>query len=199
MTQPPGRTAHHDGDGCTGTPRTVDTDAADDIGYRARRIITRAAISDWADTAAHADWTALHYGPPGEFFLSALLAGYVRQGLRPRGNQHEPLPQLAILVPSGDLQAVSLFEHLASRRALPGSAFDHWHAIGSARLPLQTFMLALYVGDQRGAQEQWLELHEQGRNGSPLLPLAFSAQLTLWASRAMLGDRHEARATADLN
>lgn len=45
ITPPPGRTAHHDGDGCTGQPRPVRADDADHIRYLAKRVITRAHVA----------------------------------------------------------------------------------------------------------------------------------------------------------
>lgn len=199
MTPPPGRTAHHDGDGCTGQPRTVDPDGAEAIRYRAKRLITRAAALAWPEAVIHGDWVADHYGPPGEFFLSTLMAGYVRRGFHPpTGPGFGGLPQLSLTVGDGDLEAVALIEYLASHRRLDRSPLAQGGALQAARLPVQTFMLHLHVGDTHAARRQWLVIQDIGRE-HPLLPAAFAALLTLWAARATFGSRQLAARTAPFN
>lgn len=197
-TPPPGRTAHHDGDGCTGQPRTVDPDAADAIRYRAKRLITRAATGSWPEAVIHGDWVSDHYGPPGEYFLSTLLAMYVRKGPQPRSTGMGGLPQLALTVGDGDLEATALFEFLTSHRRLQGSPLEQCGALQAARLPLQTFLMFLHVGDTPAARRQWMTVYDHGTD-APLVPAAFATLLTLWAARAMFGSRHLAAQAAPFN
>lgn len=195
MTErPPGRTAHQEGDGCTGQPRTVDTDGADAIRHRAKLLITRAHTGAWPEAVIHGDWVADHYGVPGEYFLSALLAMYVRKG--------QPIsrpgpPQLALTVGNGDLEAAALFEYLTSHRRLAAPPLEQCGALQAARLPLQTFLTFLHTGDTPAARRHWLDFHAHGTS-TPLVPAAFATLLTLWASRATFGSRHLAGQTSPL-
>ena len=199
MTPPPGRTFHRDDDGCTGQPRTVDPDGADAIRFLAKRVITRASGGAWSEVAIHADWAADHYGPPGEFFLCTLLAGYVRKGFQPpTGDLLGGLPQLALTVGDGDLEAAALYEFLLSHRRLSGSPLEQCGALQAARLPLQTFLMFLHVGDTPAARRQWLHVYDHGTQ-APLIPPAFASLLVLWAARATFGSRHLAVQTAPLN
>lgn len=200
MTTPPGRTtAHYDGDGCTGQPRTVDPDGADAIRYRAKRLVTRAASGSWPEAVIHGDWVSDHYGPPGEFFLSTLLAGYVRHGHQPpSGPGMGGLPQLSLTVCDGDLEAAALFEYLTSHRRLQGTPLEQCGALQAARLPLQTFLMFLHVGDTPAARRQWLAVYDEGAR-LPLVPAAFAALLTLWAARATFGFRQLTAQAAPLN
>lgn len=201
MTQPPGRTAHYDGDGCTGQDRTVDSDGAEAIRYRAKRIITRAAVSAWPEAVIHGDWVADHYGRPGEYFLSTLLAAYIRQSHQTPAASSVlggPPPQLALTVPDGDPEAADLFEYQVSHRRLTGSPIAQWEALGAVRLSLQTFLLHLHVGDTRAARRHWLNLYDHGKD-NPLIPPAFATLLITWAARSVFGTRQLATNTAPLN
>jgi len=198
MTTPPGRTPHHEGDGCTGQPRTVDPDGAEAIRYRAKRLITRAATGAWPEAVIHGDWAADHYGPPGEYFLSTLLAGYVRKGHQPPSTGMGGLPVLALTVGDGDLEAAALFEYLISHRRLHGSPLEQCGALQAARLPLQSFLMFLHIGDTPAARRQWLNVYDHGSD-APLIPPAFATLLTLWAARAVFGSRPLAVQTAPLN
>ncbi|MFF9265886.1 hypothetical protein [Streptomyces longwoodensis] len=192
MTQPPGRTAHYEGDGCTGQDRAVDTTGAEEITYRAKRLVIRVHTSAWPEALIHGDWVADHYGNPGSYYLSTLLAGYVRQA------HPHALPQLPLTVPDGDLEAAALYDCLLDHRRLPATQPEQCAALTAARLPLQAFLLQLHVGDTPAARRQWTDVHRHGHT-HPLIPPAFAALLILWATRATLGSRHKTRQTAPLN
>jgi hypothetical protein len=196
MTTPPGRTAHHDGDGCTGQHRTVDTEGADDIGYHTRRLIICAAEGRHPEAVIHGDWAAVHYGAPGEFFLCAQLAHYVLRGDHGRPSAYVPL--LPALVPEGDLEAAELLDHVATHRGLAASPREQFGALKAARFPLNTFILHFHKGDTRSAEWQWSHLCQQADEAPLLLP-AFGATLALWAARATFGTRHTAAQAAPLN
>lgn len=87
---------------------------------------------------------------------------------------------------------------MASHRRLTSSPPDQCGALGAARLPLQTFVMFLHVGDTPAARRHWLNLTAHG-TAQPLIPPAFAALLITWAARAALGSRHMARQTAPLN
>lgn len=192
ITPPPGHTAHHDGDGCTGQPRPITPEAARHIAYRARRIIARAHQGDWPEAINHADWVADHYGPPGEYHLSTLLAGHINWGARP-GH-----PQLALSIPARDPEAAALFEHLASHRRLTSTPPDQCRALGAVRVPLQTFVMFLHVGDNHAARRHWLNLHKHA-TANPLIPPAFATLLITWAARTAFDSRQNRARTAPLN
>ncbi|MFC4328308.1 hypothetical protein ACFPC0_10770 [Streptomyces andamanensis] len=203
MTQPPGRTAHRDGDGCTGQHRTVDPEGADEIRYRVRRALTRADVGDWDETAVHAEWAAQHYGSPGEYRYDFTLSHYVREGLRTTarratGTDYHPVPALDASVPLNDREAISLFERMAARRNLTGTSLERLRDLIVARLPLQSFLLHLHTEEPLRALRMWSHVQSTGRRHSQLLPLAFTAQLTIWATRATFGSE-TSTAWADLN
>lgn len=199
MTQTPGRTTrHHDDDTCAGEPRTVDAYGADAIRLRARRLIAHAEERAWPRVAIHADWATRHYGPPGDYFLCTLLAACVRQSPAPRPTAFHGLPQLSLAVPEGDPEAAALCDYLASYRTLNRYPLAQGGALRAARLPLQTFLLHLHLGDTHAARRQWLNIHEHGTQ-DPLTPAAFVTLLALWAARALSRSRQLAVQTAPFN
>lgn len=190
--------AHHrDGDGCAGQPRPLDDHAIDAVRLRARRLLQSAAASDWTQATIHGDWVALHYGPPGEYFLSLVLAGYIRTGNSYSRTRVLRLPMLTSAVPARDPEAAVLFEHLASHRRLTWSPLEQDGALEAARLPLQQFLLHLHAGDQTSAMDQWHRVYEQGKQHPPIA-LAFTALLLVWARRALFGPETRST-TAPLN
>lgn len=195
MTQPPGR--HHDGDGCTGQPRPLDADATAAIRLRAKRLLHHAFDADWDQVTIHGDWVALHYGPPGEYYLSTVLASYIRTGNSYGQTRMLRLPLLSAAVPARDPEAAALFEYLASHRRLPRTPLGQGGDLEAARLPLQQFLLHLHAGDQPAAMSQWHQVYEHSRQ-HPHHALAFTALLIVWTRRALFGPtpRH---VTAPLN
>jgi hypothetical protein len=193
MTPPPGRSAHHEGDGCTGKHRTVDLEGAEDIGYHARRLLVCAATGRPREAVSHGEWAAVHYGAPGEFFLCTELVRRVCQG-RPSTDA----PSLSWAVPDGDLEAAALLESTAAHRRLATPPAEQHAAFAAARLQLQTFALHLHSRNTREAEWQWARLCEQADHAPLLLP-AFRATLAVWAARATFGSRQLAARTAPLD
>lgn len=193
MTQPPGRSPHHSGDGCTGQPRPLNLDEGYEIRSGARRMIANVGLTNpqtanrpWDTIADEGAYIARHFGPEGEWFLTGLLAEYVRRGAAPNLRGPGDLPVLSLAVPPCDPQAAALLVTLAERHRQPGSADEQCAHLEAARMPLQTFMLHMHLTSHRAARQQWVSVFQHD-HGTPLLTaLGFTAQLVVWAARATL-------------
>ncbi|MFE2934884.1 hypothetical protein [Streptomyces sp. NPDC059278] len=210
MTQPPGRSPHHSGDGCTGQPRSLNLDEGYEIRSSARRMITTVALAasypqgtnrPWDAIADEGAYLARHFGPEGEWFLTGLLAEYVHRGATPNLRGPGELPVLSLAVPPCDPQAAALLFALAERHRQPDSTDEQCAHLEAARVPLQTFMLHMHLTNHRAARQQWVSVFQHD-NGTPLLAaLGFTAQLVVWAARATLPAQKgpTASATAPMN